>query len=54
MSYQIIIIVVIIIITRYCKRTKKQNKKLSHTKVTVIPVVIDALGTISKGFVKEL
>ena len=31
-----------------------KKKKLWHMKVTVIPVVIDALGTIAKELVKEL
>ena len=37
---------------RISKKTKK--KKLWNLKVTVIPIVIGALGTIPKGLLKEL
>ena len=39
---------------KYLDLVRELNKKLWKMKVTVIPIIIDALGMILKGLVKEL
>ena len=39
---------------RLCPRTEKAVKKPGNVKVTVIPIVIDALGTILKSLARRL
>ena len=39
---------------KYLDRASELKKKLWNMKVTVIPIVIDALGTVTKGLIKRL
>ena len=36
------------------KDLARQQKKIRNMKVTIIPIVIGALGTVNKGLIKEL